>query len=53
MGRRSGDLGRQSFEKFSTQELNNGLLNAGFVEIIKKKVLSDKTNAFLVAAKPG
>ena len=38
---------------FSTQELNNGLLNAGFVEIIKKKVSSDKTNAFLVAAKPG
>ncbi len=38
---------------FGSQELNNNLLDAGFVEIIERKVSSDKTNAFLVAAKPG
>ena len=37
---------------FSFQELNDNLLDAGFVEIMKRKVSSDKTNAFLVAAKP-
>ncbi len=35
------------------QELNNNLRDAGFVEITKRQVSSDKTNAFLVAAKPG
>ena len=38
---------------FGIQELNNNLLDAGFVEIIGKKVSSDKTNGFFIAAKPG
>ena len=38
---------------FRSQELNDNLLDAGFVEIIRRKVSSDKTNAFLMAAKPG
>ena len=38
---------------FGIQELERDLLDAGFVEIKRKKVSSDKTNGFLVAAKPG
>ncbi len=38
---------------FGIQELERDLLDAGFVEIKRKKVSSNKTNAFLVAARPG
>ena len=38
---------------FGRQELDNDLQDAGFVEIIERKVSSGRTNAFLVAAKPG
>ena len=38
---------------FGIQELERDLLDAGFVEIKRKKVSSAKTSAFLVAARPG
>ena len=47
-------LGRApAVQVFRIQQLTSNLRDAGFVEVTRTKVSSDKTNAFLVAAKPG
>ena len=53
-GRRIGSAAAGAFtvRVFGIRELKNGLLDAGFVELAKKKVSSDKITAFFVAAKP-